>query len=326
MEQPRLHVVFNERSGASAEAGLTARELAERLAEAGFEVEIDVDMNRPLADRAAAAASGHADIVVAAGGDGTVTTVASALARGGKTLAILPLGTANLLARDLGIPMDLREAIVALGRMRPRRIDAGEVNGRLFLHKVVIGLAPAIAEEREKIRENQSFAALARLLISFLRRLGEARDMRVVLTINGRPSAEKLRVRAIAIANNAYDEGLGRFFARSRLDAGRLTVYALRRLAFKDFLRLTLRMLLGRWRRDDALMIRQAEWVTLHSRRWLLKVMIDGEVERLATPLRLRILAGAISVLAPVMETGSVLDSAEQDASLAEPAAKAASC
>ena len=106
----------------------------------------------PLAAQVAAAIDSDADVIVAAGGDGTITAVASALVGTDTALAILPLGTVNLLARDLGIPLDVNAAIAALAAMQPRKIDVGEVNGAVFLHKIVFGFVPGLAAARERLR------------------------------------------------------------------------------------------------------------------------------------------------------------------------------
>ncbi|MBZ8133839.1 diacylglycerol kinase [Afifella sp. IM 167] len=326
MPDNRIFVVLNDRSGAAAEAKLDAAALSARLSRAGYDVEIDADTHLSLAERVKGAAASNAGIVLAAGGDGTVTAVASALAGTDKALAILPLGTANLLARDLKIPLDMAEAIDALATMAPRRIDAGEVNGRLFLHKAVIGLAPALAEERERMRTNENFSARLRFFVSFLRRLRQPHALDLSLDLDGQDEPRRLRVRSIAVANNAYDEGLGRFFARSRLDRGLLTVYTLRRLSIGDFLRLVFGMAIGRWRRDEALDIHEAHRVTLRTRAKRLKTMIDGEVALMAPPLEFRTLPGAIRVMAPAAEAARGPEAGETlvASPLAEPLAGAA--
>src|SRR5690349_10945078 len=106
MGTPRFHIVFNSNAGTALALGLTAEKLLEQFAASGLEATIDADSEISLADRIASALAREADIVVGAGGDGTVTALAEAIAGTEKTLAVLPLGTANLLARDLGIPLD----------------------------------------------------------------------------------------------------------------------------------------------------------------------------------------------------------------------------
>ena len=101
----------------------------------------------------------------------------------------------------------------------------------------------------------------------------------------------------MGVACSAYDEGLGQFFSRSALDQGTLTLYILRHLTLGDVIRLTVEMLLGNWQKDDALSIESVDAVTITSRRQLLKVMLDGEIETLRTPLEFSIRARALSVI-----------------------------
>ena len=307
------HVVLNAKAGSAEDGGETILAAIDSgLRRIGAtSVTIDTDRSRPFEERIRRAMASDADIVVSAGGDGTATALATAIVDaagdtgagpqpdGGKILAVLPLGTANLLARDLQIPLDLKEAIAALADMQPRRIDVGRVNGRVFLHKVVIGFAPAVAAKREELRSKSDLASMARFLRYFLSRLAKPPHHRLSLRLDDGPQ-EEIKVRALAIASNAYDEGLGRFFSRARLDRGHLTVYALKHLTLADVLRLSTGMLIGRWRRDEALSERPARSVDVAARRRRVRVMIDGEVMKLPSPLRFEIHPGALQVLAPV--------------------------
>lgn len=292
----RYHVIFNERSGTAEAIGLTAEALQDLFDQAGLSAVIDARSDVPIDDRIAAAMASTADIIVAAGGDGTITALAGTVAGTDKSLAILPLGTVNALAKDLNIPLDIKQAVAALAAGQEQLIDVGEVNGRIFLHKVVVGVIPAVAAGREFIRGRRDLTAKLGFLRYFARRLARARRMAVVIkTPDGATRIE--RVQAMAVASNAYDEGLGQFFSRSSLDRGTLTLYTLRHLTLRDVLRLTAEMLLGTWRNDEALSIESVDSVTIDTRKTLLKVMFDGEVETLHTPLEFSIRKQALSVI-----------------------------
>ncbi|MEO8757005.1 MAG: diacylglycerol kinase family protein [Devosia sp.] len=299
MQTRRFHILLNPKSGAALALGLTAETLSASFAANGHDATIDADDSAPFADRIQRAIDSDADVIVSAGGDGTATALAGALADTGKALAVLPLGTANLLARDLALPLDLDATVAALADMQPRLIDVGEVNGRVFLHKVVVGLIPSIAAGREHIRSRQDLPALIGFLGYFIRRLTRAR--RMALSIASAESGARLsRVQAIAVANNAYDEGFGRIFSRTRLDTGRLTLYTLSHLTFGDVIRLSAEMIAGRWQADEALTIESVTSASIRARNPTLQVMIDGEVEIMSTPLEFRIRPLALTVLAPV--------------------------
>lgn len=298
MPDTLYNVVLNSRSGTAAALGLAGPDLERRFAEAGLSAQVNADEDTPLEDRIRRACEGDADIIVAAGGDGTVSALASALADTGRTMAILPLGTVNSLARDLGMPLEIDEWIAALPRVERRRIDLGEVNGQIFLHMVVIGLMPGIAALREQLRGSGSpFAALA-LARYFLRRLMRSRRFTVEIGTGDGPT-RRARVQAVAVSNNTYAEEFGHFLARQRLDASKLGLYILKRISIVDAARLAGRMLTGRWRADAAIEADAVETVVVSGRKPRRKVMFDGEVKMLEAPMRFRIRPGALRIMAP---------------------------
>mgnify|MGYP003629597991 FL=1 len=192
--------------------------------------------------------------------------------------------------------------------MQPHRIDVGEVNGRVFLHKAVIGTFPGIAAVREEMRGDRSLVGKLHFARRSIRRIGRARRIAVEIDLphsDTRAGKRIERVHSVAIANNAYDEGVGRFFSRGRLDRGTLTLYLLKRLSVTDLLRLALEMLLGRWRQDEALVIEDVTEAVIRTKRREVEVMIDGEVERMAMPLAFSIRPRALCVLAPAVDHAS---------------------
>jgi len=307
---PHLFVLLNNRSGS---ANLTTEELRDALEAAGHTVDIDDRHDVKFATRLAAARRSKADILVAAGGDGTATALAEIAADTDRPLAILPLGTANLLAKDLTLPLDPKAWVAALPDFAERRIDLGRVNDKVFLHKVVLGFVPAIAAGREKIRGSAAFTARFAFLGYAARRILRARRFAIELTRdNEQPHID--RIQAVAIANNSYDEAFGHIFARSRLDAGHLGIYKLHTVTLLKAVSLAAGVVVGRWQDDAALTIETAEQVQIRSRHKRLKVMLDGEVETLQTPLHFAIDKLALRVLAPP----TAVEATEEPAELVE--------
>jgi diacylglycerol kinase family enzyme len=299
MPQRRYHIVFNPNSGTALSLGLTADALCERFTAAGLDASIDADGETPLGERIVQALANEAEIIVAAGGDGTVTALAEAMVDTDKTLALLPLGTANLLARDLSIPLELDAAIAAMAAMEPKRIDLGEVNKRIFLHNVSIGFVTSIAAARERIRGHNDIGSLLGFARYFFQRIARARRIAVEIdTGNGAPRTG--RVHAVVIANNSYDQGLGQVFSRQSLSDGHLSLYTLRHFALADFFRLTTSMVLGRWQQEEAIDIEDVTEVTIRTKKPTIVAMLDGELETLDIPLQFSIRPLALSVLAPV--------------------------
>lgn len=293
-------VILNANAGTAHATGVTAESVGALFEANGLKATIEANNDRDLDERIKDAMASDAQTIVAAGGDGTITAVAAALVGSEKSLAILPLGTVNALAKDLNIPLNLAEAVAALVTGRSHWIDVGEVNGRVFLHKVVVGLIPELAAGREHIRGRQTLSAKIGFMRYFFRRLTRARRIAVAIeTSRGERRVE--RVQAIAVASNSYDEGPGQIFARHGLDRGTLTLYVLRHLTVIDFFRLTTGMLLGHWRSDEALWIESVNAVTIDAHKSMLNVMFDGEVETFQTPFNFSIRPRALSVIVPAV-------------------------
>lgn len=304
---PQLHVLFNNRSGS---AHVDADTLRVGLEAAGFDAVVDNEQDAGFARRLDLARRSPADVLIAAGGDGTVTALAEVAAQTDRPLAILPMGTANLLAKDLRLPLDPQAWMEALPGFVERRIDLGRVNDRVFLHKVVIGFVPAIAAGREHIRGHEAFAANIAFLGYAARRILRSRRIALEVTRdNELPHID--RIQAVAISNNSYDEAFGHVFSRSRLDAGHLSIYKLHSVTLFKAITLAAGVVVGRWQDDDALTIETAEHVTIRSRRKQIKAMLDGEVETLQTPLNFRIDKQALRVLAPAIVESAVPGSEE---------------
>ena len=298
MTETRYHVILNANSGTAHALGVTAESLGELFNAHGLYPVIDANTDRPFLERVAEAVRSEAQVVVAAGGDGTITALAEALMGTGKHLAILPLGTFNAVARDLHVPLDLPGAVAALAHGTSQNIDVAEVNGRVFLQKVVIGLIPGLAAGREHLRGRETAGAKIAFMRYIFRRLARARRIAVAIEPSNGPRRVQ-RVQAMAVACNAYDEGLGKFFSRKSLDRGTLTLYILRHLTARDFLRLLVGMFLGRWRDYEALSMESIRTVRIDSHKPLIKVMLDGEVMTLQTPLDFTVRPKALSVIVP---------------------------
>lgn len=235
-------------------------------------------------------------IVVAAGGDGTVNTVASCLVGTSKILGILPAGTLNHFAKDLQLPLNLTDAIEIIAKGNTKLVDVGEVNGHVFVNNSSLGLYPHIVEERDKQQRLGSgkWSAFLWAALSVLRRYPFV-DVR--LTLDGL-NVER-RTPFVFIGNNRYEmEGLN-IGARSRLDARELSLYTTKPVSRFGFLRLGLRALFKRLRNDSDFLEASAPEIWIHTRHRRLRVALDGEVRVLTPPLHYRILPQSMRVIAP---------------------------
>src|SRR6185295_11574216 len=136
-------------AGAGTVAGGDNQKICELLARIFSENQIDADISlaqsgAEVTQLAQDAARGPYKVMVAAGGDGTVNSVAAAAVDGGKILGVLPLGTLNHFARDLKIPSDLEAAANTIVTGHTTTVDVAEVNGRIFVNNSSLGLYPII--------------------------------------------------------------------------------------------------------------------------------------------------------------------------------------
>lgn len=297
----KYHVILNASAGTANAIGITPEAVAELFAHHGLEATVDADTEVSIDARVVRALEGDAQVLVAGGGDGTVAALAGALVGRPRALAILPLGTINAVARDLGLPLTLEAAIAGIARGVPRRIDVGEVNGHYFLHMAAVGFVTGVAAARERVRGRVGLLEMVRLARLFVSRLIHSRPMALVVSPGDGESYIE-RAQALAVVCSEFSEGFGRMFARDRFDSGALTLYVVRQLGLTELLRLTTGMFLGRWREDDALRIERVREVRLDTGKPVLAVMLDGEPATLKTPLVFRIHPLALTVLMPPVE------------------------
>ena len=246
---------------------------------------------------AARRASTRASIVVAGGGDGTVSAVASGVFESRAALGILPLGTLNHFAKDLQIPFDLPKAVAIVCAGRIGKVDVGQLNDRVFINNSSIGIYPSIVDAREELRRqgHPKWTAMAIATASVLRRY---RGVSVTIEAGGR--RRTWRSPFVFVGNNEYAiDGL-RLGARARLDAGALFVYLTPRIRARHLPLLLLKALIGRARQSGEFEIVPAFelWIE-SSRKRRLRVAIDGEVTQMQTPLHFRVRAKALRVVMP---------------------------
>jgi YegS/Rv2252/BmrU family lipid kinase len=243
------------------------------------------------------AARDGADAVVAGGGDGTVSTVAGALVGTETPLGVLPLGTLNHFARDLGIPHDLAAAVKTIAARRTIKVDAGEVNSRVFINNSSIGIYPDIVLERDALRR-QGYRKLTAFLIASSKVVRNYRSLVVKITADH--SAGAARTPFLLVGNNEYQTDGIHLGARSRLDGGRLSAYLAPRVHARELPKLLVWALTGRARTNHALESVDARELLVETPgRHHLRVALDGEVVSMRAPLHYRVRPLALRVIVP---------------------------
>jgi diacylglycerol kinase family enzyme len=277
-------------------AGEAAR-VGDLFARAGVQAEVREVPGPELLSAAREAAASDADVVVMGGGDGTMSAGAGGLAGSGKPMGLLPLGTLNHFARDLGVPTELEEAVRNVAQGVVRDVDVGEANDRVFVNNSSIGLYPAAVSLRDAWMERQSthkWVAMARAVLDTLRWFPVVR-----LTLRLEEGRMNLTTPMVFIGNNRYETKLFALGKRPALDGGELWVYLARDAGRFGFIKLGLRALLGRL--DDS---RDFQGLGLtemrvEDRRRRVVVAFDGEVCDMAPPIQYRVRPRALRVIVP---------------------------
>lgn len=293
-EKRRLALVMNARAGAAlADDGLSAT-LTQALTEGG--ADIAEPPEAPLPERLRAAA-GLAGTVLVAGGDGTMACAAAEFADTETILGILPAGTMNLLAKDLGLPVGdgAAAARVALAGVT-RRIDVGMAGDTPFLCACMVGSPARLGRHREGARHRGKIGQWLALARAAVRVWVRHRSQHMVLEVDGVPHA--LRTRAVTITLGPLSDESDHAFGRTTLESGVLCAYVVRRAGLAGFLRVFWRLARGQ-RHDPALLSFRGARMRLSGRGAMLRVMVDGEVAMLPAPVTFSVRPRALRVLVP---------------------------
>ena len=288
-----ISVIINERSGTAARPD-AGGEVQALFAKAGVQTRLErVREPGDVAARARQAAS-RGDVLVAAGGDGTVSTVAGVAVETNATFGVLPMGTLNHFAKDVGIPLHLEGAVsvIIAGHVRP--LDVGEVNGRIFVNNSSVGLYPRMVLERkaEERRGHRKWIAFA---IAMLRTWGDYRMVVARLGVDGRQAV--VRTPFIFVGNNQYQVEGFQLGGRSRLDEGRLSIFAAPDAGRFEILALPMRALTNRLSSAAPFLAFQTGTAAVDVFRRRVGVAVDGEVAVMQTPLEYRIRPRALRTI-----------------------------
>ena len=290
-------VILNSRSGngSKVDLGQKLRSMAATLAVTCDIVSVRTPSHVIKAARKAAKSS--YDVVIAGGGDGTINAVASELVGTGKRLGVLPLGTFNYFAREMGVPTDLEVAFRTCFEGETRSVTVGEVNGRMFLNNASIGLYPVILAVREQTYRRWGrtrFLAYWSVLTALLRlRL----NMKLTITSDGKRRI--IRTPLLFVARNATQLEEFRVPGVRCVNEDGFSVYALRSIGKLGLLRVAWHTLAGKLEPQYDFDMVCTSAMRVESRRMLRTVAFDGERVKMLAPIEFRVRQDALSILVP---------------------------
>jgi YegS/Rv2252/BmrU family lipid kinase len=297
---PRVREVLaciSRSSGGVARGDREADEIRAALASAGMAARVELLEGGVIVGLAQQSAADGAKLIIVGGGDGSISAAAGVLAGTSTKLGILPLGTRNHFARDLGIPMKLDEAAKLIASGKSRKVDVADVNGRVFLNNSAIGLYPLMVIDRDLQRERLGRSKRLAMLIASARTLARFDHHRLILTVN--EEKERVDTPLLFVGNNDYRLDLRAPGRRESLDDGKLCVFVMRKKTRGGLIAASIRALFGRTRENDMVKLENVERLRVTSRRRHLPVSIDGEVAELRPPFDYKARKRALNVITP---------------------------
>lgn len=295
-------IILNAGSGHS-ETELRRSTIETVLAAAGRRCELELVDDpaelQAIARNMAARAVRDGGILVAAGGDGTINTVAHEAVLAGCTFGVLPQGTFNYFGRTHGIPEDLTEAVYALLRAHVQSVQVGVINNKVFLVNASVGLYPKLLEEREHDKRHYGRSRLVAFFSAIKIALRPARHLRITLEQDGKE--RRLRTTTLFVGNNRLQlEQVGMDGLTEAVEEGQLVAIAPRPMGKLGLLGLLVRGALGRLGEADveAFAFKRLTVSTpaVYGRKRM-KVATDGEVAMMAMPLEFRVLEGRLHLM-----------------------------
>ena len=299
----KVVALLNASAGAVQHASNNSLEsrLAALFAKHGVAAEIAIvrrhDLHKAAEDAAKRGEEGKIDAVIAGGGDGSIRVVAAALAHNSVPLGVLPLGTLNHFAKDLGIPLDLDEAVETIATGPRRRIDLAAVNDEIFINNSSIGIYPYLVSDRDRLRKRHAVAKWLATVPAMLHTL--QRFPRKQLTIETKDWMRTYRTPCVFVGNNAYAMELTSLGRRKALDDGKLFLAVVKQRTPLGLLRAFLYLCLGRLDQTRDIERFELKELTITSHAAQLQVALDGEVGTMHPPLHYRSLPGALHVIVP---------------------------
>ncbi len=286
-------LIHNPRSGQRDRRQDVAAAVA-RLSAAGWQVDMVVsDTASELQQAARAAVASGAETVIAAGGDGTLNLAIQALAHQPTVLGVLPIGTTNVWAREVGIPLDVRRATELLLSGEVARADLGMANGRYFLFVAGVGFDASVTRNIDP-KTKARLGMLAYVIAAGVEAL-KLRGIEATIAADGLVSRE--RVLMVVASNTRLYGGVLTIAPQAFADDGLLDVWVFRGRGLMAATVHAANVLLGRHARDPGARFYRCSTLSI-SARTCLPVQLDGDYVG-TTPVTLQVAPGALRVLVP---------------------------
>jgi diacylglycerol kinase family enzyme len=296
----RFHILLNLGSGGN-DRGLDASEVS-RMVEAIFRNsghEVSSSLVEPGALERALEKAVHSqpDAIIVAGGDGTVSAAARHLGGTSIAMGILPMGTFNLAARDLGVPLEIEAAARFLATAAPYPVDVMDVSGHTCLCTTILGFYPEFAKVFEqRDHGGRWWKKSLKLVLGLPKFFSHARPLHLFWRGDGGEGSA--RTKFSAFVPGRYKATAGIVPARTEFGSGTLTAYVGTQRDARAAMRGMMDYIFGRQEKNPELLIFKTSRLELHDgSRPDCALMLDGEILRMRFPIVLEIKPGHLQVL-----------------------------
>jgi diacylglycerol kinase family enzyme len=292
----KVAVVINREGGSAAGLGMEETDIEDVFRKAGLEASVALVTGSEVTSEVRKAKDSSVDAVVIGGGDGTISAAAGVLAGGSIPLGVLPLGSANHFAQDLGIPFTLEEAVRIISKGQTRPVSVAEVNGHIFINNSVLGIYPAIVKKRDAIRHRIPMKKILARWLAALLVLPDFPVIQVRFTVDDRMTV--CTTPFVFIGAHAYEMSAFSFGASRTAENG-LFVYMIRSRTRSALVRLFLKSLVKDIKQEKYFETWSLSEVIIETHSERITIGTDGELLKLTPPLHYRSLPGALRVFVP---------------------------
>jgi diacylglycerol kinase family enzyme len=291
------HVFVNEAAGSVDDADRQVHEITAAFESVGVDATVEVVGPHELPNAIRAAWKRGVDAIVVGGGDGTISSAAEVAVTNEIVLGVLPMGTFNHFAKDLGMTADLDAAVRFLADAEVTSVDVGEVNGKIFVNNASIGVYPTMVSEREDLSDRRGWGKLRAAPVAIVRTLRRLPVLHLQLAVDG-SAPVAIETPFLFVGNGLFDERGDRVGQRTSLTDHRLGVYVIATTSRWRLVTNAVKARFGGIRAAAQTERRVGETLTVNTDEPMLEIALDGEPTDLRVPLAFRSRAGALRVLA----------------------------
>jgi diacylglycerol kinase family enzyme len=292
----KVAVIINSSAG-SASSGDDIIRIKTAFRERDIEADILETSGAEIKDLIKSAIDSGADVITAAGGDGTISSTVNSILEKEIPFGIIPYGTLNHFAKDAGIPLEIEDAVEVIASGKIVDTDVAEVNGNYFINNSSVGFYPKMVKHRDKEMKQSGYGkwyAMLRALLNIFSRFP-------VLTfkIKTNDTYDEIRTPFIFVGNNRYSMDLFNLGTRDKLNEGLLSLHYPKTSGKWSMIRFAFLALINKLHEEKDFITTTCNNIKINSRRNILEVSADGEVLHLNTPLEYKIHPGRLKLLMP---------------------------